>query len=131
MQKLMLASGLAAVGLFAVGCDTANSATKSAASSAKAAAATAEKAADKATDMAAKAGDAAKEAVVKPVESMYEKVEEKIKGLSGDAMTKAKAKFDEVKKLVLDFKASPADGMAALKDKLTAAVAELKTMVGL
>lgn len=131
MRKLMLVGGLAAVGLFAVGCDSATSAAKQAEKGAKQAAVTAEKVADKAKETAKDVGDAAKEAVVKPIEAMYSKVEEKLKGLSGDTATKAKEKFEAVKKLVEEFKKSPADGMKAVQEKLTAAFDELKKMVGL
>lgn len=131
MRKLLLASGLAAVGVFAVGCDTATSGAKKAEDTAKGAAKGAQVAADKAKDAAAVAGDAAKETVVKPVEGMYEKVEEKLKAMSGDTLTKAKEQFEAVKRLVTEFKASPAEGMAAIKDKLMTAVTELKKLVGL
>jgi len=135
MRKLMLASGLAAVGLFAVGCDTASSAGKTATNSAGDAAKGAKEAAGKmaagAKDAAGAVGDAAKDGVVKPIEAMYEKIEAQIKGLTGDAATKAKDKFEVVKKLVEEFKKSPADGMKAVQEKLTTAFDELKKMVGL
>jgi hypothetical protein len=124
-----LSVGLLAMtcGLFAIGCDSA----KTAASKAQDAAKSAEGAAKDAKEAAMKAAEAAKTAVVKPIEEALPKIEEKIKGLSGDAMTKAKEKYEAFKKLIAEFKAAGPEKWESLKDGLTKAFDELKKMVGL
>jgi hypothetical protein len=86
---------------------------------------------EKAKEMGKEALEAAKKKVVEPIAAMYPQVEEKLKGLTGDAATKAKEKFELVKKLVKDFTDSPAESMDGVKTKLVEAVAELKKMIGL
>ena len=81
--------------------------------------------------MTKEAMEVAKKKIADPIKEAYPKIEDKIKGLSGDVATKAKTKFDEVKKLVEDFLASPGDKMSELGTKLTDAFGELKKMVGL
>ena len=75
--------------------------------------------------------DKAKTELVKPMEDLYPKIEEKIKGLTGETSTKATAAFAAVKKLVEEFKASPADKYKELMGGLTSKFDELKKMVGL
>jgi hypothetical protein len=94
--------------------------------------------ADKAKEGLDKAGDAikaemekAKTGFLKPMEDLYPKIEEKIKGLTGDTGTKASAAFAAVKKLIEDFKAAPADKYKELMGGLTSKFDELKKMVGL
>jgi hypothetical protein len=73
----------------------------------------------------------AKDAVVKPMQDLLPKIEDKIKGLSGDAKTKASEKLEEVKKLLEEAKTAAPDKWEALKSKLAAAFDELKKMVGI
>ena len=140
MRTTILAGGLAAAGLLTGGCEPAKPtaptpATRTAEARARDAGAAVGRAADQVGDAAVKAagtaGDAAKENVVKPVEEMYPKVEDRLKGLTGDAAATAKDKYARVKTLVAEFRAASADGLAAAKDKLLAAVEELKKAVGL
>ncbi len=84
---------------------------------------------EKVTEGTKEAADKAKEVVVKPMVDMYPKIEEKIKGLSGDAAKVAGEKFDSFKKLVEEFKTS--DKWVSLKDDLLAKFEELKKAVGL
>ena len=126
-RSLGLGLLVTACGLFALGCDNA----KTAASKAQDAAKSAEYSAQGAKEAALKAAEAAKTAVVKPIEEALPKIEEKIKGLSGDALTKAKEKYEAFKKLVEEFKSAGPDKWESLKEGLTKAFAELKTMVGL
>jgi len=126
-RSLGLGLLVTACGLFALGCDSA----KTAASKAEDAAKSAEGAAKGAQEAAKKAAEAAKTAVVKPIEEALPKIEEKIKGLSGDALTKAKEKYEQVKKMIAEFQAAGPEKWESLKDGLTKAFAELKTMVGL
>jgi hypothetical protein len=65
------------------------------------------------------------------MEDLYPKIEEKIKGLTGDANSKAAAAFAAVKKLIEEFKASPADKYKDLMGGITSKFDELKKMVGL
>src|SRR5262245_32039840 len=51
-------------------------------------------------EAAASAADMARDAVVKPIQELLPKIEDKIKGMSGDAKTKAAEKLEEVKKLL-------------------------------
>src|SRR5262245_12655044 len=84
---------------------------------------------DRASELAKEAAAKAKEGVVKPVTDMYPKIEEKIKAMSGDAAKTAGTKFEELKKLVEEFKTS--DKWESLKDGLMAKFDELKKLVGL
>ena len=159
MRAMIVAGGLAAVGLSVVGCDTAKTPGTGSATSrtgeqkARDAGAAVGRAADKAADAVGSAadktaeaankagdkiggamdaaGDAAKDNVVKPIEAEYPKVEERIKGLTGDAASTAKTKFEQVKKLVGEFRKASADGLSSAKDKLVEAFADLKKAVGL
>ena len=84
--------------------------------------------ADKGKEMAADAAAKLKETVLKPVTEAMPKIEEKIKGMTGDAAVKAKDAYEALKKLVSDFTANPSD---ELGKKLTAAFDAVKKMVGL
>jgi hypothetical protein len=68
---------------------------------------------------------------LKPIEAMVPKIEEKIKGLSGDAKATATTKLDELTALVKDFKAAAPDKWEGMKEKLTEKLAEIKKLVGL
>ena len=70
-------------------------------------------------------------AAVKLVEEELPKVEEKIKGLSGESATKAKEKFEQFKKLLQQFKLAAPDKWEALKEGLMKEYDELKKLVGL
>jgi hypothetical protein len=72
-----------------------------------------------------------KEEFIKPVQAMIPKIEEKIKGLTGDAKATATTKLDDLKTLITDFMAATPDKLEGLKTKVTESVAELKKMVGL
>jgi hypothetical protein len=68
---------------------------------------------------------------LKPVEAMIPKIEEKIKGLSGDAKSTATTKFDELTALIKDFKSAAPDKWEGMKEKLTEKLADIKKLVGL
>jgi hypothetical protein len=146
VRQLVLGLGLAAAAVFAVGCNSGSSGTKVADSEKK----------DVTTMMKEKAGEAAKEAkeavkdaakdakeavkdakewtkehVTKAIEEDLPKVEAKIKGMSGDAGTKAKEAFAAFKKQFDEFKDAPADKIREQGEKLKEAFAKLKTQVGL
>ena len=100
VRTWVLSAGFVVLGLLAAGCDSVKNAATRVEEGAK-------KEASKATDLAKRAKDDVKEAadkarlaVIKPVEEELPKIEEKIKELSGESATKAKAKFEELKKLV-------------------------------
>jgi gas vesicle protein len=143
LKKLMFGFGLAAIVGLAVGCDSKD--TKGAADKVKGGVKEgtdklkegAEKAgekikegAEKAKEGLADAGKKLQEEVLKPIMDKMPAVEEKIKGLTGEAGTKAKAAYEEVKKLVEEFKAAPGDKLADLGKKLKDKFAELAKMVG-
>src|SRR5262245_59403137 len=81
-------------------------------------------------EAAAGAVDKAKEAVVKPMQDLLPKIEDKIKGMSGDVKTKASEKLEEVKKLLEEAKTAAPDKWETLKSKLATAFDELKKLVG-
>lgn len=80
-------------------------------------------------EAAVKAGEAAKAAFIKPIQDALPKIEEKMKGLSGDSLAKAKVKFDEIKKLLADFDKAGPDKWESLKEGVTKAFEELKKLV--
>jgi hypothetical protein len=75
--------------------------------------------------------DKAKVAIIKPIEDALPKLEEKMKGLSGDAATKAKEKFEAFKKMLEEFKTAAPDKWQSLKEGLMKAFEDLKKMIGL
>jgi hypothetical protein len=75
--------------------------------------------------------DEAKLAVIKPIEEALPKIEEKIKGLSGESATKAKEKFEEFKKSLEQFKTAAPGKWESLKEGLVKEFEELKKLVGL
>jgi hypothetical protein len=75
--------------------------------------------------------DAAKLAVLKPVEEALPKIEEKIKGLSGESATKAREKLEEFKKLLEQFKSAAPEKWQSLKDGLMKSFDELKKLAGM
>jgi hypothetical protein len=109
--------------LLVAGCDSANNAAKKVEAGAK-------KVAGEVKVLAKEAAEEVKIAVIKPVEEALPKIEEKIKGLSGEAATKAKEKFEECKKLLEDFKSAAPGKWQSLKDGLIKSFDELKTLVG-
>jgi hypothetical protein len=82
-------------------------------------------------EAAAGAADMARDAVVKPIQELLPKIEDKIKGMSGDAKAKATEKLEEVNKLLQEVKAAAPDKWESLKSKLATALDELKKMVGM
>jgi DNA anti-recombination protein RmuC len=98
---------------------------------AKQAAGEAKEVAKAAKEKAKEAADAAKLAVLKPVEEALPKIEEKIKGLSGESATKAKEKFEEFKKLLEQFKSAAPEKWESLKAGLMKSFDELKKLVGI
>ncbi|MGL4423815.1 MAG: hypothetical protein ACRCZF_24385 [Gemmataceae bacterium] len=86
---------------------------------------------EKAKEMGKEALEITREKVMKPVTEAMPKIEEKIKGLSGDAMTKAKTQYDALKKMVEEFKAAPGEKLGEIGEKITTALAELKKSLGL
>jgi gas vesicle protein len=131
VRTWVLCVGFVVLGLLAAGCDTAkNAATKVEAG--------AKKEASQATDLAKRAKEDVKEvadkarlAVIKPVEAELPKIEEKIKGLSGESATTAKEKFEAFKKSLEQFKSAAPDKWESLKDGLMKEFEELKKLVGL
>ena len=135
VRTWMLSVGFVVLGLLAAGCDTAKDAATRVKEEAK-------KEASQAKDLAKRAKEEVKEdvkeaadkarlAVIKPVEEELPKIEEKIKELSGESATKAKAKFEEFKKRLEEFKSAPPDKWESLKDELLKEFEELKKLVGL
>jgi hypothetical protein len=122
---------VAACALLAAGCEGAKTASSQAKEAAKEAAKGAQEATKEAQEVAKRAADAAKATFAKPIEDALPKIEEKIKGLKGDAMTKAQEKYESVKKMVEELKSVGPDKWESLKDGLTKAFDELKKLVGL
>src|SRR5262245_2884701 len=60
-----------------------------------------------------------KEEFVKPIQALIPQIEEKIKGLTGDAKSTATTKLDDLKKLITDFMAATPDKLEGLKTKIT------------
>jgi hypothetical protein len=153
MRTWKTALGLVVCGLLIAGCDTASSGSKKVEEGAKKVAdkakelgheakedakIAAEKTKEVANKVAEKTKEAAKEVaekaktlVIKPIEEGLPKIEEKIKGLSGDAATKAKEKLADFKKLLEQFKDSAPEKWESLKEGLAKAYDELKKLVGL
>jgi hypothetical protein len=131
MRKWMAAVGLVVCGLLVAGCEVASSAGKKAEEGAKKAAGQAKEAAKEAKESAKEAVDAARVAVLKPIQEVLPKIEEKIKGLSGETATKAKEKLADFTKLLEQFKSAAPDKWESLKDGLIKAFNELKKLVGM
>ena len=131
----MLSVGFVVLGLLAAGCDTAKNAATRVEEEAKQEASQAKDLAKRAKEEAKEdvkeAADKARLAVIKPVEEELPKIEEKIKGLTGESATKAKEKFEQFKKLLQEFKSAAPDKWEALKDGLMKDFDELKKLVGL
>jgi len=134
-HKLAAGVALAAGPVLAVGCDGAKDAAKKAEKAGGDAVKDVKKTGDdakaKVGEVADKAADAAKTAIIDPIKDLLPKIEEKIKGLTGDKMTAAKEQFDKLKKLVADFSAAPADKVKELGEELKKVFDELKKSVGL
>src|SRR5262245_18985829 len=119
-----LALGLALVlGMFVVvGCEDVKKSTSQGAQNLnKQAGETLDKAketADKAKESAEKAMKEGKEAVLKPIMDSIPKIEEKIKGLTGDKLKDATAKFDDFKKMLDNFESADASKWAGMKEEL-------------
>ena len=123
MRIWMTCAGFVACALLVAGCDSANKGAKKVEDGAKKAVAGVE-------ELAKEGAEAAKVAVIKPVEEALPKIEEKIKGLSGETAAKAKEKFVESKKLLEEFKSAAPGRWQSLKDGLTKSFDELKKHVG-
>jgi hypothetical protein len=126
----MLSVGIAVLGVLAAGCDQAKNAATKVEEKAKKEATQAEALAKHAKEDVKEAAEKAKLSVVKPIEEELPKIEEKIKELSGESATKAKAKFEEFKKLLAQFKSASPDKWESLKDGLVKEFDELKKLVG-
>ena len=131
VRTWMLSGGFVVLGVLAAGCDTAKNAATMVEKGAKEEASQATDLAKRAKDDVKEAADKARLAVIKPVEEELPKIEEKIKELSGESATKAKAKFEEFKKRLEEFKSAPPDKWESLKDELLKEFEELKKLVGL
>jgi hypothetical protein len=127
----MAGVGLVVCGLLVAGCEVASSAGKKVEEGAKKAASQAKEAAKEAKESAKEAADAARVAFLKPVQDALPKIEEKIKGLSGETATKAKEKLADFTRLLEQFKSAAPDKWEALKDGLMKAFNELKKLVGM
>jgi hypothetical protein len=119
------------LGLLAAGCDTAKNAATRVEAGAKKEAGQATDLAKRAKEDVKEAADKARLAVLKPVEEELPKIEEKIKGLSGESATQAKEKFEAFKKSLEQFKSAAPDKWESLKDGLMKEFEELKILVGL
>ena len=126
-----LSVGFVVLAVLAAGCDTAKNAATRVEEGAKKEASQATDLAKRAKEDVKEAADKARLAVIKPVEEELPKIEEKIKGLSGETATKAKEKFEQFKKLLQEFKSATPDKWEALKDGLMKEFDELKKLVGL
>ena len=131
LRTRTLSVGFVVLGLLAAGCDQAKNAATRVEERAKKEASRAEDLAKRAKEGVKEAADKARLAVIKPVEEELPKIGEKIKGLSGESATKAKAKFEEFKKLLEQFKSAAPDKWESLKDGLMKEFDELKKLVGL
>jgi hypothetical protein len=129
VRTLVSGCGLVALALLTAGCEQAKTRTSQVEAVAKKAAAGAKEAAREAAASAKEAGEAAKTAVLKGIEDGLPKIEEKIKGLSGDAATKAKEKFEAFKKHLEEFKAAAPDKWESLKESLHKEFEDLKKLV--
>ena len=135
VRTWMLSGGFVVLGVLAAGCDTAKNAATRVEEEAKQEASQAKDLAKRAKEEVKEdvkeAADKARLAVIKPVEEELPKIEEKIKGLSGESATKAKEKFEQFKKLLQQFQSAAPDKWEALKDGLMKDFEELKKLVGL
>src|SRR6516162_8122806 len=118
VRTWVLSVGFVVLGLLAAGCDSAKNAATRVEEGAKKEASRATDLAKRAKDDVKEAADKARLAVIKPVEEELPKIEEKIKDLSGESTTKAKAKFEGFKKRLEEFKSAPPDQWESLKDEL-------------
>jgi hypothetical protein len=137
----MAGVGFVVCGLLVAGCDSANSAAKKAEEGVKKAASgaqdVAKEAAGKVKEVAQEVKEDGKEAAaaaqlafLKPLEEALPKIEEKIKGLSGDSAVKAKEKLEEFKKLLGQCKSAAPEKWQSLKDGLLKSFDELKKLAG-
>ena len=117
--------------LLTAGCEQAKTKASQAGEVAKKAASEAKEAAKEAAASAKEAGEAAKNTIVKGIEDNLPKVEEKIKGLSGDAATTAKEKLEAFKKTLGEFKPAAPDKWESLKATLVQQYEDLKKLVGM
>ena len=122
MMRIFTCAGLVVCTLLA-GCDKANTAAKRAEEEAK-------KAGAEAKELAKESEEKAKVAVVRPIEEALPKIEDKIKGLSGEAATKAKEKLADLKRLLEEVKTSAPAQWNSLKERLERSFEELKKAVG-
>jgi|SRR5262245_5331061 len=88
-------------------------------------------AADAGKKQAEEAMKKGKDEAIKPIEAMLPQIEEKIKGLTGDAKMTATTKLADLKKLIADFMAAAPDKWESMKGQLTEKFTELKKLVGL
>lgn len=132
IRKLLMVAGAAGFVTMGLGCEQAKSTVSN----------TATKVVDKTKEMAAQGKEnlarmtdeamaKSKETFLKPIEELLPKIDEKIKGLTGDGKTKATDSLAAVKKLIEEFKAAPTDKFQSLMQGITDKVAELKKTVGL
>ena len=139
IRKLMMTLGVVGAGFLATGCgggssgapgkETIKDLKEKASEAGKEMKEKATEAGKEVKEAAAKAGEAAKAAFIKPIQDALPKIEEKMKGLSGDSLAKAKVKFDEIKKLLADFDKAGPDKWESLKEGVTKAFEELKKLV--
>jgi dynactin complex subunit len=145
LRKLAVSLAFVVGLILLAGCDVAKNvseAKKDLGDKAKEAADKAKEGGDKAIDKAKEAGEKIKdeakeakakleEAVVKPISDGIPKIEEKIKGMSGEKADEAKQKLADLKKSLEEFKTFDAAKMADAKDKILKSFEDLKKMVGL
>jgi hypothetical protein len=131
VRTWVLSVGFAVLGSLAAGCDSAKNAATRVEAGAKKEASQATDLAKRAKEDVKEAADKARLAVIKPVEEELPKIEEKIKGLSGESATQAKEKLEAFKKLLEQFKSAAPDKWESLKDGLMKEFDELKKLVGL
>jgi hypothetical protein len=139
MRAWMASVGFVACALLVAGCDNAakkaeeeaKKVTSEAKELAKKAASEVKEVTREAKEGAKGAADAAKLEVLKPVEEALPKIEEKIKGLSGESATKAQEKLGEFKKLLEQCKSAAPEKWQSLKDELMKSFEELKKLAGM
>ena len=129
IRKFVLGLGTCAIAFLAVGCDkAATTATQTGPS-----ASDMERMKNMGAAQGANAVGAAMDPAVltKSVEEALPKIEEKIKGLTGDKAKSASDMLANVKKLFDELKTNPKEKIKEVGAVLTTKLAELKTMVGL
>jgi hypothetical protein len=128
----MASVGFVVCALLVAGCDNAaKKAQEGAKKVASGATEMAKEVAGGAKEVAKEASDAARRLVIKPVEEALPKIEEKIKGLSGESASKAKEMFAGFQKRLEEFRTAAPERWQSLEAGLVKSFDELKKLVGM